>query len=82
VIRYFAVALPGLLCGGGMLFMRAMMARRSHGSSSPRRGAGGVVDADVGELRDEVARLRRELNGRQSSVADPEVAVAASDNTG
>jgi hypothetical protein len=67
VFRY----VPGLLCGGAMVLMMMVMGRGSRRSPSADKTTRGPADADVGELRDEVARLRQELSDRRDTSAIP-----------
>jgi hypothetical protein len=54
-----------------MVLMMIVMARGSRRSSSADKTTRGAADADVGELRDEVARLRQELSDRQDTSITP-----------
>jgi len=50
-----------------MVLMMIVMGRGSRRSSSADKTTRGPADADVGELRDEVARLRQELGERRDT---------------
>lgn len=63
-----AAFLPALLCGGGMVFCMWLMSR-GHRSNTAEVSASestnvGARDGEIAELREELARLRSELESR------------------
>lgn len=73
VTHLLSTAGPALMCGGGMLLMVVMMTRGSRDSngSSSSGATNNHDDPEVGELRQEVARLRAELGERREPSARP-----------
>ena len=61
--------LPGLVCGGAMASCMWFMVRgRRHGGAA-EDGAKSSQHPDVKELRDEIARLRAQVQSRQDEHA-------------
>jgi len=63
-----AAFLPALLCGGGMVFCMWLMSRghRSNAAGASPSETTNIAgrDSEIAELREELARLRSELESR------------------
>lgn len=57
--------LPGFICVGGMALCMVMMGGMHRRSSGSDKTADSAAPDDVAALRDEVARLRSELDERE-----------------